>query len=203
MYQAEIRKYLETNTCFTTNEIQKSLRVSDETKKIFNTELARMEKTGCVKRVYRGFYIVPQKSCFGIDMPSESEIVKRLYMANSSGYVSGPTFLNRIGLSSWIPNKAYIKSNYYKCNMQLSTFVINKPKTMITNDNKRYLQLLDGIEDLNKFAVDYENPPALIYGYLVSNDIDPTKLLLMAHRYYPARVLETLYPVLEAHYGIA
>lgn len=176
--------YITKHPVFFTEEIRKHIGIDDSHRAIMNTELARIEKNGIIKRLSRGVYAVPQQTCFGTVLPSESVIAEKIYIENNNGYIAGPSFLNRIGLSTLIPQKTYIKSNRYKYKSNLKFYEILAAKTHINDTNIKYLQLLDGIEDMKKYAVDYDKPYKLLYQYIINNGLDTTKLLVLAHKYY-------------------
>ena len=140
MYQDKIKDFIQSNPIFFIGEIQNNIGLGGTKKAILNTEISRMEKKGIVKRIAHGLYIVPQTSCFGITFPNEKKVAEKVYLENNIGFASGPTFLNQIGLSTWMPRKIFIKSNLYKKNIGLKTFIVEAPRTTINANNKRYIQ---------------------------------------------------------------
>lgn len=203
MYQDEINKYIKKHTIFSSRELQDKIGLSDKQKAVLNTELTRFEKKGVIIRIAHGIYAVPIVSCFGVTPPNENAIANKIYLEKESGYASGPTFLNQIGISTWMPQKTFIKSNAYKKEIGLKSFVVEAPKTIINKNNYRYLQLLDAIEDLQKFAVDNENPLKLLYEYILANELDTTKLLIIANKFYKPAVQKTLFEMMGKYYDVA
>lgn len=147
----------------------------------------------------RGLYIVPTQSCFGESLPSEYVIAEKLYIENDKGYASGPTFLNQIGICTWMPKMTYIKSNDFQYNrvVKLKGFVVDNPHTVINKDNKKYLQILDSIEDMQRYAYDHERPLEIIFHYIMQHQLDTTILLMLGRKYYNKYVMNQLYLMME------
>ncbi len=200
MYQKQIVEYAKNNTVFFISEIQEYLKISMAQRAVFNTELCRIEKKGQLKRLAHGLYAVPKQSLFGVVLPNEHVIAKHVYIDNGNGYITGPSFLNQIGLSTWIPQKTYLKSNNAKRNIGLKTFSVSNPCTHISEDNKQYLQLLDGLADLQKYATDNPRINEIVCEYIEKSDLDTTKLLLMAHKFFNCTVQNRLYEIMEECY---
>ena len=63
------------------------------------------------------------------------------------------------------------------------------PKTEINRENKRYLQLLDAFEDINKAPVDVENPYNILANHIRKNNLKYETLLYFADRYYNRKTI--------------
>ena len=200
MYEDQIREYIAENPVFLTEELRNALKIPDREKATMNTELARMAKKGTVCRLSKGVYAVPVHSCFGDTPPGEHAVVKHIFIKNGNGYSSGPTFMNQLGLSTWLPRKTHIKSNHYKKRFKMSYFVISAPKTKITSRNWKYLQFLDCIDDMDAYAIDNRDPIRLFREYIRKNGLDMAILLLYAHKHYNRKTEEILYHILETSY---
>ncbi len=202
MYQEQINEYMATHPVFFIDEIQNFLTIPNTKKPTFNTELSRIEKKGGVKRLAHGIYVVPQQSCFGTSFPNEHIIARHVYIEKGDGYLTGPSFLNQIGVSTWLPQKTYLKVNNAKKDIGLKSFHIDASRVRISEDNKRYLQLLDGIADLQKYATDSKNINGMFYEHIRKTELNTTKLLLIGHKHYSRPVQEKLYEILEGYYEI-
>ena len=202
MFQKQIQEYISYHNIFYIKEIQNSLGVTSKQRAILNTELARCEKKGLIKRIEHGLYAVPILTCFGEKIPNESLILSKVYIDDYNGYTTGPTFLNQIGVSTWLSNTYYIKSNNYRKHSSIDNYIVSAPRVRITQDNINYLQLLDCLEDIIKYAVDIENPYEIVYKYIQNSKLDMTKLLLLAYKYYKKSTIEQLYGMVEKYYEI-
>lgn len=200
MFTKQIEKFIKEHPVFYTEDIQDSIGILREQRAIFNTELSRFEKKGHIKRLSRGIYVVPIQSCFGTILPNESTIAKKIYLENNNGFITGPTFLNHIGLSTFLPQKNYIKTNRYNYKSNLSFYVIEAPRIKIYAENLKYIQLLDGIEDTEKYAIDCKQPDRLLYQYIVNNKLDTTKLSILAYKYYKKDTLKKYMKIMEEFY---
>ena len=200
MYQKEIKEYIKNHTVFFVKDFQKYIDITDDKKSMVNTELARFESKGIIKRLTKGFYAVPIKTCFGMSLPNKKLIAEKLYIEGYNGYTSGATFLNQIGLSTWMPKKVQIKSNRKERQYKLEGYDIDRPRTEITKDNILYFQLLDGIDDMDKYAIDNKEPDKIIYLYIKEQKLDLVKMLLIGKKYYKKPVIDKLYQILEEYY---
>ena len=73
------------------------------------------------------------------------------------GFYSGYTLANRLGLSTQVPFKEEITSNYAPAQVREikikdRTYIIRRPMAEITEENAYVLQLLDCLKDLDKSA---------------------------------------------------
>lgn len=67
---------------------------------------------------------------------------------------------------------------------------IVRPRKTITNENKLYLQLLDGIYYLSKNHCDAPEPLEMFAKQLKQLQLDEITLILMAKKLYPKFVLD-------------
>ncbi len=200
MFQEKINQFITKHPIFSINEIRQYIKVPVEKRAVFNTELSRIERRGTIKRLSHGIYVVPTTSYFGLILPNEYIIAKYVYIDGYNGYTTGPTFLNEIGISTWLPRKTHIKTNRLQNNVPLKTFEIEKSRVHITEQNIKYLQFLDGLNDLEKYAVDVQKPRKKIWNYAVKSKLDIPTLLLLCHRCYNKSTQEELYNILEECY---
>jgi hypothetical protein len=69
--------------------------------------LSRLAKSGAITRLSKGQYCVPQKTRYGVLMPSENEIIANL-LEQKGGYLAGASALNRLGVTTQIPSEITI-----------------------------------------------------------------------------------------------
>lgn len=72
--------------------------------------LSRLVKLGKLKRLSRGQYYVPKKTKFGDLAPSEDQILTAIIQKNT-GYIAGLSVLNRLGLTTQVPNEIEIRGS--------------------------------------------------------------------------------------------
>ena len=55
-----------------------------------------------------------------------------------------------------------------------------KPKIEINNENYKYLQLFDLIENKDNIGIEVDNPDEIIYNFIEENDLDFEKIIKYA-----------------------
>jgi hypothetical protein len=78
--------------------------------------------------------------------------------------------LNKIGLTTQIVKYKYYATNVFKQNGsrvdKKLNILIRKPIVMVTDENHRYLQILDVIENKDKSPIDSLHPEKIIFNYI-------------------------------------
>ena len=184
MQAEQIEQYAQKEKIVTIEEIMVHFHVQKEEQNALRIILHRL----CEKKVfhryengvygYNSYNPFAGKNC----APPEYEVVNKIYLGDGTGYVSGGHYLNSIGMTTWCPAKRIIVSNKVKRGQEKYGTFIKCPKTRITEKNRDYLQLLDGIEDAADFPVDCENPDAVLFGLIAGKNV--AYLLFLARNYY-------------------
>lgn len=160
---------------------------------ITNNKLKRLFDDGKIERIGKGVYYVPKQTVFGRVKPDYNKYAIDLLTKDNDeiiGYESGASFLNRIGLSSLVPREIEVVSNNYRKKLPEACHITaKKPPALVTNENFRYLQVLDVVIGLNTFHIDAENPTKILNSVISRNGLDPIKLAGYARKYYPQRIL--------------
>ena len=106
--KAELRVPLYTNEIY---EYVKT-KLPDTDKATFNMTLQRYEKRNPdFVRYQKGVYYKTVHTPFGVAGIDTTELIKRTYLVNGDeviGYESGPSYMNKIGLTTQMPNMTYI-----------------------------------------------------------------------------------------------
>lgn len=150
-----------------------------------NVILNRFKKDGIIKSVYKGLYYKPKKGSFG-DVPLSSEKLRKAkYIEDSDGnikgYITGPKLYNSLGLTNLVPNVVDVVTNeckHYKQYDEVSRTCIIKPKILITNDNYRYLQFVDLLENKDNIPIQCDNAEKVYYDFIKKNKLDFEKLIM-------------------------
>ena len=99
--------------------------------------------------------------------------------------------MNQIGLASQMPRKKWIATNNYTLPVPKDVGIeIQKPRTAVTNENYKYLQILDMIESMGEAPVDAAAPEEIIREKTGSAGLLPDRLILYARKFYPTKTLE-------------
>jgi len=128
-----------------------------------------------------GVYFLPDETGEYSDKPSANMIAERKYIRDGReifGYYSGYTFANRIGICLQVPYKEEIVTNRATAAVRQVEignvpFLVRRPRTTVTCENRDVLQLLDLLKDVEGYT-DHEceaEAPELIREHIRRNGI--------------------------------
>ncbi len=134
---------------------------------------------------------------------SDTDIAVKKYIYNNGeyfGYYTGFVFANAMFLTTQVPFVREIASNNSggikrKIEIGNSKFILKEPRTVVTTENYKILQLLDLLNDY-EFYMDYDNDEAFVKHNLLEyikkmevskNDFDNCL------QYYPDSIYKTIY----------
>jgi hypothetical protein len=176
----------------------------DDNKNIFenvNVILNRMCKKGIIKTFYKGIYYKPIKNIFG-EMPlDKNKVITKKYIkdddGNIKGYITGAKLFNKLGLTTQVPNIINIVTNecknYNEYKNEKLGVTIRQPKIEINNENYKYLQLFDIINNKDQINIEIENYDEIIYEFIENNELDFEKIIKYARETNNKKILEKLY----------
>lgn len=124
-------------------------------------QFKHLTDAGKLMRYESGIYYIPQKSrlCGG-GKPAADTVAYYKYISRGGcvgGYYSGYTFANQLGLTTQVPRKVEIVSNYIaakrrEISLGGKIFIVRKAGIPVTEDNYKVLQLLDLLKNLDDYA---------------------------------------------------
>ena len=164
-----------------------------------NVILNRLKKEKIIKAEYKGVYYKPLISMFG-EVPLDTNKLRKLkYLedrnGNVKGYVVGAKLFNALGLTTLVPNTTDIVTNECKYHKQydekLRTY-ITKPKIEITNENYRYLQFIDILENKDNIYIEAENANEILYEIIEKCKLDFEKIIKYVRETNSKNVLDKL-----------
>jgi hypothetical protein len=168
----------------------------EKAKTIVNVNLKRHVDNQNLERFQRGIYYKAQQTLFGKTKLNPNSMAFKIYINRNNeiiGYETGPSFLNKIGLTTQNAKNKYFATNVYQTNRckidNKLNVVIRKPPIKVTADNYKYLQLLDAIENRDNIAIDTNYPEKVILNYIKKNNFDLMRLVYLARKYYKNEVL--------------
>lgn len=175
----------------------------EEKERIFNnvkTILNRLNKENFIKTAYKGIYYIPKENIFGEIPLAIRKIVQYKYLVdkfgNIKGYITGAALFNQVGLTTQVPNITDIATNECKNNNKYTNdyfkTTIRKPKIEITNENYKYLQLFDLIENKDNVNIEVENEDEIIYNFIQENNLDFEKIIKYARETNCKKALEKI-----------
>lgn len=135
----------------------------------------------------KGIYYLVTATPFGeTDIDKEQLIIDK-YLKNDNGYETGLVVLQKLGLTTQIPNERVIATNKAggcaRMDKKLGV-VVRPPKVEINAGNKQYLKMLDVLDILDNAPVDAEQPYKIIGEYIERLGLEYVKLLALANNYY-------------------
>ena len=166
-----------------------------------NVIINRMCKNHILKQFYKGIYYKPVKNIFG-EMPlDKNKVIIKKYIkdehGNIKGYITGAKLFNQLGLTTQVPNIINIVTNdcknYNEYKNDKLGVIIRQPKIKIDNDNYKYLQLFDIINNKDQINIEVDNEDEIIYNFIEDNKLDFEKIIKYARETKNKRVLEKLY----------
>jgi len=168
----------------------------EKAKGLVNVNLKRIADSNDLERYQKGIYFKAQTTPFGKTKLNPAILARDAYIYKNGmtiGYETGASFLNKIGLTTQIAKYKYYATNVFKQNggrvNEKLNVALRKPKLEVTEENYRYLQLLDAVENKEKVPIDAPHPERIILDYIKNNNLDIKKLVAYAHKYYRKEIL--------------
>ena len=170
--------------------------------KNINVILNRLKNEGIIKAEYKGVYYKPIISMFG-EVPLNTNKLRKLkYLedkdGNIKGYIVGAKLFNKLGLTTLVPNVTDIVTNECKYHKQydekLRTY-ITRPKIEITNENYRYLQFIDILDNKDNIPIDAPNADEILYRIIEECKLDFEKIIKYARETNNRKVLDKLFVI--------
>ncbi len=170
--------------------------------KNINVILNRLKNEGIIKAEYKGVYYKPIISMFGAVPLNTNKLRKLKYLedkdGNIKGYIVGAKLFNKLGLTTLVPNVTDIVTNECKYHKQydekLRTY-ITKPKIKITNENYRYLQFIDILDNKDNIPIDAPNADEILYRIIEECKLDFEKIIKYARETNNRKVLDKLFVI--------
>lgn len=121
----------------------------------------RLYDNNTIEKIDNGVYALPNKeSILGRSTVFISEVIKKKYLRDDQsiiGYVTGINFANMLGLTSQTASVETIFSNAVskkkrEIKLKNNRLIINASRVPITNNNYKLLQILDLLNDFEKYS---------------------------------------------------
>lgn len=140
----------------------------------------------------KGIYYKTAATPFGELGIDKEKLIAHKYLENNQGYDTGAGLLYRMGLTTQLANERLIATNAAQTCVRKDAKLnvsICPPKTRITAENKRYLQILDAMEQMERAPIDTEKPYRVLAEHIRRGKLQYGVLLSLADQYYPQRTL--------------
>lgn len=166
-------------------------------------KLGRMVKSGQIERVERGKFYKPKASVFGNIGPAPAEIVKDLMYDNGilSGYITGYTVWNQMGLTSQISNVIIIGTSRRRDPLKRGNYGIRfiMQSNKITHGSIPLLQILDSIKLIKQIPdTTIDRSVKILKKHITELDEKRLSSLVRLSKKYPPRVRALLGALLES-----
>lgn len=155
----------------------------------FNLYMQRFEKNReDLKRFQKGIYYKAANTPFGNTHINKQCIIKAKYLNENNniiGYETGPSLMNNIGLTTQMPALTYIATNkarYHQVINDLQICIV-KPVVFVREENYRYLQFLDILDNKFKVNIEADNYYGILRNLINKYNLSFEKLVGYA-RYY-------------------
>lgn len=116
--------------------------------------LNRLVGSGKIAKLSKGRYYKPESTPFGKLQPGQSQVVKDLLENDGkiTGYLTGYSIYNQLGLTSQVSNTIQIGKNEIRPNFIRERYTISfiKQKNTLIKENIPLLQILDAIRYIKK-----------------------------------------------------
>lgn len=183
-----------------TNEIYDYVRskLPNTEKATFNMTLQRYaQKRADFLRYKKGIYYKTFQTPFGTAGIDTMTLIKKTYLLNGNeviGYESGPSYMNKLGLTTQMPKFTYIVTQKVRFNTEdeADGLFLMKPTVKITDENYRYLQFLDILDNKMKVPIEAVNCKEILRKQIGAYNLSFEKLIGYAKHYKNTKVYEGL-----------
>lgn len=143
-------------------------------------QLERLVAYRRLSKFMNGIYYIPENLNLADERGISSDVVARnLYILRRGrriGYFGGHTLANLMGLSTQIPVKEECVSNAVEVKekevlLGTRTYIVRRPPVEVTEDNYRVLQLLEILQDLERYADDLRAAEFPLTYYIKRNHV--------------------------------
>ena len=158
-------------------------------KQVLNEYIVRYAKRHPeFKRYKKGIYYKAVVTAFGEAGMDMQALAVRMYIGNEReliGYESGPSFMNKMGLTTQLPKYTYITTQRAKTSApsEIGGVYLVRAVTKITPDNRRYLQFLDVLENQFDVQAEVSDERMLLRKHMQTHGLTFERLLYYARFY--------------------
>ena len=174
------------------------IKFEDYSKPWIDKQLAELCENGSLIRFERGIYYIPVRTPFGSSILNPNKVIERkyiMYNGKASGFYSGLTALNRLGLSTQMPNTIEICTNNETTklrNIKIGSLnvALRRSRVKITNEN---LNVFSFLELMNTIPTGYfDKYRKSVIGKLVQNNNITKEMLLKYAPEFPDKAMRNL-----------
>lgn len=160
----------------------------------------RLVKRNKLSQFIKGIYYKPTKGIFGNKPLNINKVIEKKYICDvngKKGYFTGAYLFNKIGLTTQIPKEILIVTNECPNNNDYNNkklgVTIRQPKTIVNEDNYRYLQLFDILINKDNIKIEVDNEKEIIYKFIEDNNLEIEKIFEYANKTNNLKSIMKLY----------
>ena len=161
-------------------------------------ELNRLVKSGEIIRFDKGVYYIPTQTRLGKSLLDPRKVIEKKYISSCGevfGFYSGSTMLNRIGLSTQVPNVIEIYTNNESANVRevsvgKQTVMLRRARVEISKDNADTLCFLEMMNSITPAFLD-EEKKTILSKFIRESGIS-RKAVTEYSKYFPDKALRNL-----------
>lgn len=160
----------------------------------------RLVKENKLSQFVKGIYYKPTKGIFGSKPLNINKVIEKKYICDKNGkkgYFTGAYLFNKLGLTTQIPKEILIVTNecpnFNDYNNKNLGVTIRKPKTPVTEDNYKYLQLFDILMNKDNIKIEVDNEKEIIYKFIEDNQLNLEKIFEYANKINNLKPIIRLY----------
>lgn len=178
------------------------IHIAGMTEENIRYHIKKLTDDGRISRFESGIYYIPKINIFGEKSTLSAETVALhkyvLRKGKRVGFYSGYTLANRLGLSTQVPFKEEITSNYApaqvrEINIKNRKYIIRRPAIEVTEENAYVLQLLECLKDIDKAAEEDMKACGKILTQYVKNHRITKAQVDQFLKYYPLKIYKAIY----------
>ena len=180
----------------------KDLAIKKEEYIAGSKKIERLIKKGIIERYSTGRFYKPKQTVFGKLKPDEEKIISPYLFSDGKriAYVTGLSLYNKMGLTTQIPTTISIASRKKRICISRENIKANAVKSYVevTNDNYKFLELLDAFKDFKKIPdLDKKSATKILTNKILELNNKQIKKIINLALEYPPRVRAFLGAVLE------
>ena len=164
---------------------------------IYN-ELKKLCNEGLLVRFDKGVYYIPTQTVFGVSLLDPRKVIEKRYISSAGrvyGYYGGQILMNRLGLSTQMPNVLEVYTNNEASRVRdidigRQRVRLRSSRVTVTPDNVAVLSFLELMNNLSADGIDEDNRKIIIQ-YIEQNRISSKDISGYAAS-FPDKVMRNL-----------
>jgi len=163
-----------------------------------NKEIHNLCMSGELARYEKGIYYIPTRTALGISVLNPQKVIEKKYINDGTtriGYYSGMTFLNKLGLTTQMPNVIELYTNQETSRVREvavgnQKVLLRRARIAVTEKNAAILSLLELMNFVPDGFFD-DRRRKIVEQYILDNQITRKEISFYG-KYFPDRAMRQL-----------